>query len=103
MPNPDAMVVLGNAYISGLSCVEKNIKFGNKILDQLSSNGTSATNDIHFSHSHLFVDYFNHEFKLSTSDDDYASTYKDRYFLQFNIKMINYKAAKKILIKSKIS
>ena len=33
----DAMVVLGNAYISGLSCVEKNINFGNKLLNKAKS------------------------------------------------------------------
>ena len=35
--HPDAMVVLGNAYISGLSCVEKNINFGNKLLNKAKS------------------------------------------------------------------
>ena len=35
--HPDAMVVLGNAYISGLSCVEKNINFGNKLLNKARS------------------------------------------------------------------
>tara|TARA_Y100001970_G_C14165031_1_gene820770 strand:- start:293 stop:688 length:396 start_codon:yes stop_codon:yes gene_type:complete len=35
--HPDAMVVLGNAYISGLSCVAKNINLGNKLLRKAKS------------------------------------------------------------------
>ena len=35
--NPDAMVVLGNAYLSGLSCVKKNTRLGNKLIKKAKS------------------------------------------------------------------
>ena len=35
--HPDALIVLGNAYIGGLSCVEKNINLGKKLLNKAKS------------------------------------------------------------------
>jgi len=35
--HPEALIVLGNAYITGLSCVEKNINLGNKLLNKAKS------------------------------------------------------------------
>ena len=35
--NPDAMMVLGNAYLSGLSCVKKNTIKGDKLIKKAKS------------------------------------------------------------------